>query len=392
MPTFEEVRAQVLALLQRENRVAYRVLKRQFALDDEYLEDLKADLIDAKRVAVDEGGKVLVWIGEETEGETENRGNGESEKKQTPASDARPQTLDARRADGERRQLTVMFCDLVGSTVLSAQLDPEELREVVRAYQDACTTVIQRYDGHIAQHLGDGLLVYFGYPQAHEDDAQRAVRAGLEILAGLQPLNAQPPPIVRARLPHLVQVRIGVHTGLVVIGEIGSSDKREILALGETPNIAARVQGQAAPDEVVISAVTYRLVEGLFECEDRGQPELKEVSTPLTLYRVVKEGEAQSRFQVVARKGLTPLVGREHEHGLLRERWERVKDGQGQVVLLSGEPGIGKSRLVEVLKDTVVHEGVSCVELHCSPYHQNSALYRIKNSCGAKPPHNSGLN
>jgi class 3 adenylate cyclase/predicted ATPase len=357
--------------------VAYRVLKRQFALDDEYLEDLKADLIDAKRVAVDEGGKVLVWIGEETEGETENRGNGESEKKQTPASDARPQTLDARRADGERRQLTVMFCDLVGSTVLSAQLDPEELREVVRAYQDACTTVIQRYDGHIAQHLGDGLLVYFGYPQAHEDDAQRAVRAGLEILAGLQPLNAQPPPIVRARLPHLVQVRIGVHTGLVVIGEIGSSDKREILALGETPNIAARVQGQAAPDEVVISAVTYRLVEGLFECEDRGQPELKGVSTPLTLYRVVKEGEAQSRFQVVARKGLTPLVGREHEHGLLRERWERVKDGQGQVVLLSGEPGIGKSRLVEALKDTVMHEGAPCREVRCSPYAQNSALYPV---------------
>src|SRR5712692_9627362 len=284
------------------------------------------------------------------------------------------QTLDARPRDprptaGERRQLTVMFCDLVGSTALSAQLDPEELREVVQAYQETCAIVIRRYDGHIAQHLGDGLLVYFGYPAAHEDDAQRAVRTGLGILAALQDLNR--------RIQHPLQVRIGIHTGLVVVGEIGSSDKREILALGETPNLAARLQGQAEPDTVVISAATYRLVEGLFDCEDRGRPELKGVSTPLTLYRVVKEGEAQSRFQVVVRKGLTPLVGREHEHGLLCERWERVKDGEGQVVLLSGEPGIGKSRLVEALKDTVLHEGAPCRKLRCSPYAQHSALYPV---------------
>ncbi len=144
---------------------------------------------------------------------------------------------------------------------------------------------------------------------------------------------------------------------------MGGGEKRELLALGETPNLAARIQGQAEPDTVFISAATYRLVEGLFECEDRGQTELKGVSTPLTLYRIVKESEARSRFQVVARKGLTPLVGREHEFGLLRERWERVKDGTGQVVLLSGEPGIGKSRLVEALKDSVEHEGAGCLEL-----------------------------
>ena len=150
-----------------------------------------------------------------------------------------------------------------------------------------------------------------------------------------------------------------------------------MLALGETPNIAARVQGTANPDEVVISAATYRLVEGLFTCEDRGQPELKGVATPLTLYRVVKESEAHSRFEVVVRRGLTPLVGREHEFGLLRERWERVKDGAGQVVLLSGEPGIGKSRLVEALKETVEQEGTRCLELRCSPYAQNSALQPV---------------
>jgi class 3 adenylate cyclase/predicted ATPase len=373
MSTFDEVLAQVVELLQRERRVSYRALKRRFTLDDEYIDDLKDELIEAKQWAADEGGKVLVWIG--TSPVPSSRFQVSSS--QPPAlstqhPDAGPQTLDARRSDAERRQLTVMFCDLVGSTVLSTQLDPEELREVVRAYQETCTEVIRRYDGQIAQHLGDGLLVYFGYPAAHEDDAQRAVRAALAIVGAIRES-----PLLNTQLQHPIQVRIGIHTGLVVIGEIGSSDKREILALGETPNIAARVQGQAAPDEVVISAVTYHLVEGLFECEDRGCPALKGVATPLTLYRVIKEGEAQSRFQVVVRKGLTPLVGREHEHGLLCERWERVKDGEGQVVLLSGEPGIGKSRLVEALKDTVMREGAPCLELHCSPYAQNSALYPV---------------
>jgi class 3 adenylate cyclase/predicted ATPase len=367
---FSEVVAQTLAWLQREGRVSYRALKREFDLDDEFLEDVKAEIIEAKQLAMDENGKVLVWVGAALVSSSTLQVSGShSPAPSTQLADARP--------EAERRQLTVLFCDLVGSTTLSALLDPEELREVVRAYHEMCAGVISRYEGHTAQHLGDGLLVYFGYPTAHEDDAQRAVRTGLEILAGLQPLNTRLQPTIRARLPHPIQVRIGVHTGLVVIGEVGSREKREVLALGETPNIAARIQGQAAPDEVVISVATYRLVEGLFVCEDRGQPELKGVPTPLTLYHVVKEGEARSRFEVVVRKGLTPLVGREHELGLLRERWERVKDGEGQVVLLSGEPGIGKSRLVEVLKDTVVHEGASCVELHCSPYHQNSALYPV---------------
>src|SRR5215510_6802097 len=176
--------------------------------------------------------------------------------------------------EAERRQLTVMFCDLVGSTALSAQLDPEELREVVRAYQETCTTVIRRYEGHIAQHLGDGLLVYCGYPQAHEDDAQRAVRTGLEIVEALHHLNP--------RLPRPLQVRIGIHTGLVVVGEIGSSAKREVLALGETPNLAARLQGLAEPDTVVISGATYHLVHGLFACQALTSQEVKGFPTPLT--------------------------------------------------------------------------------------------------------------
>jgi class 3 adenylate cyclase len=396
--TFDEVLAQIQEVLQREGRVAYRVLKRRFGIDDEYIEDLKADLIDAKRLAVDEDGKVLVWTGTLSIQSSEFKVQSSSLLPHT--SDTRLRTPHAPSVGGnselsaaERRQLTVMFCDLVGFTALSAQLDPEELREVVQAYQETCTAVIQRYEGYVAQHLGDGLLVYFGYPTAHEDDAVRAVRTGLEILSALRdtvpsPLVEQASSLHAARMAappegqgegalgssRSLQVRIGIHTGLVVIGEIGNSEKREILALGETPNLAARIQGQASPDEVIVSAATRHLIEGLFVTEERGQPELKGVAAPLTLYRVTKESEAHSRFEVVVRKGLTPLVGREHEFGLLRERWDRVKDGRGQVVLLSGEPGIGKSRLVEALKEQVEHAGARFLELRCSPYAQNSAL------------------
>jgi class 3 adenylate cyclase len=273
-----------------------------------------------------------------------------------------------------------MFCDLVGSTALSERLDPEELREVLRAYQQLCTEVVQRYEGHIAQYLGDGLLVYFGYPLAHEDDAARAVRAGLGIVKALQSRARQQ--AANSPLPHghgsdSLHVRIGIHTGQVVVGAIGGGSNRENLALGETPNVAARVQGVAEPDTVVLSAATYHLVQGLFECRDLGPQTLKGVSAPLNLYRIVGESEVQHRFAVALKKGLTPLVGREEELGLLRRRWEQTKAGEGQVVLLSGEPGIGKSRLVETLKDHVRQEGATPIEFRCSPYHQNSAWYPI---------------
>src|SRR5262245_62923297 len=194
-----------------------------------------------------------------------------------------------RAAEAERRQLTVMFCDLVGSTALSEQLDPEELREVVHAYQQTCTAVIQHYEGHIAQHLGDGLLVYFGYPRAHEDEAHRAVQTGLGIVAALPQLNAGLQSILEAHGHAPLQVRMGIHTGLVVVSELGSGVKREMLALGEAPNIAARLQGLAEPDTVVISAITQRLVAGLFECQDLGPQALKGISTPLSVYQVLRE-------------------------------------------------------------------------------------------------------
>jgi class 3 adenylate cyclase/predicted ATPase len=376
--TFDEILTQVLELLQREGRITYRALKRRFALDDDYLEDLKGEIIKAKRLAVDEDGEVLVWTGASPVSGSTFQVSGAQPPAPSPQTlDARGQTLDSARREAERRQLTVMFCDLVGSTALSEQLDPEELREVVRAYQEVSAAVISRFDGHIAQYLGDGLLVYFGYPVAHEDDAARAVRAGLGILAELPHLNAQLQSTVGAHSRAPLQIRIGIHTGPVVVGEIGSGEKREQLALGETPNLAARVQGHAEPDTVVLSAATQQLVAGLFECQNLGPQTLKGISTPLSVYRVVGESEAQSRFEVAVGTGLTPLVGREEELGLLRRRWAQAKEGAGQVVLLSGEAGIGKSRLVQTLKEQVISEGAARIEFRCSPYHQNSAFSPI---------------
>jgi len=370
---YDAVLAQVLALLQEEQRVAYRVLKRRLQLDDEILEDLKDDLIYAKKLAMDEDGRVLVWTGGTSSAPTTaSPGPPPTTVGVSPtqggASPVVPPTPDA-----ERRQLTVMFCDLVDSTKLASQLDPEDWRDVVRAYQRVCTDVIQRYDGHIAQLLGDGLLIYFGYPMAHEDDAQRAVRTGLGMLAALGDLNQALQHATGIQLA----IRVGVHTGLVVVGEMGGAGRQEQLALGETPNIAARMQGLAAPNTVVMSDATYRLVQGYFQCQDMGAQTLRGVAEPLTVYHILRESGATSRLDVAQPRGLTPLVGREQEVGLLLERWAQAKRGQGHVVLLTGDAGIGKSRLVQMLKEHIANESHMRWECRSLSYYQNTALYPL---------------
>src|SRR5262245_26320553 len=326
--TFKEVLAHVIDWLQQDKRITYRALKRQFDLDDAYLEDLKAELIQAKQLAVDEEGAVLVWAGAPAISEPTPLPD---QPTQPPAAQEKPSSqVDSRSTvhppDAERRQLTVMFCDLVDSTKLSSQLDPEEYRELVRAYQSACTEVITRFDGHIAQLLGDGLLVYFGYPHAHEDDAQRAVRTGLGILEAVEALNTSLEPAKGITLA----VRLGIHTGLVVVGAMGGGGRQEQLALGETPNVAARIQALAASNSLVVSSGTYRLIQGYFACQDLGEQILRGVAEPIAMYRVLQESGARGRLDVAQTRGLTPLVGREQEVGLLVERREQVKAGHGQ--------------------------------------------------------------
>ncbi len=276
--------------------------------------------------------------------------------------------LEAR--DAERRQLTILFCDLVGSTELSGRLDPEKMSEVIRAYHAGCADVIRRWGGYVAKYMGDGVLAYYGWPRAHEDDAERAVRAGLELAKTIGQQTASDGTRLAAR--------IGIATGRVVVGELfGDGAAQEEAVVGETPNLAARLQALAEPGAVVISQATRRLVGGLFELTDLGPIRLKGFAEPLAAWRVEGAGRAEGRFEALRGQHLTPLVGREHELGILLERWAWAKDGDGQVVLLSGEPGIGKSRVIRTLLERLGDEPYTPLSHYCSPHHVNSALYPV---------------
>ncbi|MDH3598068.1 MAG: AAA family ATPase [Candidatus Tectomicrobia bacterium] len=285
---------------------------------------------------------------------------------QVEAPPAEPQTPDA-----ERRQLTVMFCDLADSTTLSSQLDPEDLREVIQSYQSSCDEVIQHFEGHIAQYLGDGVLVYFGYPRAHEDDAQRAIRAGLGLVDVLEELNR----CLEHERGIQLTIRVGIHTGLVVVGPVGGASHHEQLALGETPNIAARLEGLARPNTVVISHATAQLVQGYFDWQALGEQPLRGIPDPIAIYQVLAESEARNRLDVAST--LTPLIGREQEVRLLRDRFVQAQAGMGQVVIISGEAGIGKSRLIQALQDQIDKESVIRLECRSSPYYQHTPLTPI---------------
>jgi class 3 adenylate cyclase/predicted ATPase len=274
----------------------------------------------------------------------------------------------------ERRQLTVMFCDLVGSTALSSQLDPEDLREVIAAYHGAVADVVRSFDGFVAKYMGDGVLVYFGYPRAHEDDAERAVRAGLGVIGAVGRLDVKSVEL---------QARVGIATGLVVVGDlIGEGSAQEQSVVGETPNLAARLQAVAEPDAVVIAAGTRRLVGDLFEVRDLGAAEVKGIAGPVPAWQVLSPSSVASRFEALRGPTLSPLVGRDEEIGLLSRRWARAKAGDGQVVLISGEPGIGKSRIAAALAERLHAEPHIRLRYFCSPYHQDSPLYPFVDQLG----------
>jgi class 3 adenylate cyclase/predicted ATPase len=486
---FVAVLDQVIALLRQRGRLTYRTLQRQFQLDDAALEDVKNELIEGQRLAVDEAGRVLVWTGSPPTAAPATHPQADAERQlqrvlvavtallqheqrvsyrtlqyvfdvdeacvhavrdelcfrhlaredggqglvwtgpDTPSAVSGPPRAPAPALalsaahprpvlpppeepyalpelppaldgvsslptddgvvsppdavpgrtpvvtrptpDAERRQLTVLFCDLVGSTQLSGQLDPEDLRAVVCAYQETAAEVIARYEGHIAQYLGDGLLVYFGYPTAHEDEARRAVHTGLGIVQAITTLNTR----LAARYGVHLAVRLGIHTGPVVVGVMGGGGRHEHLALGETPNVAARLQNLAPANTVVVSAATARLVQGAFALEELGTHTLHGVAEPMAISRVRGVLAPPSPDEEFVTATVPLLVGRAEESGLLRRRWEQSKAGLGQVVFVSGEAGIGKSALVEGLRAQVRAEGLPRIAFRCSPYHTTSALY-----------------
>ena len=285
-----------------------------------------------------------------------------------PPPAAAPTRTPVLEAAWERRQVTVMFADLVGSTALSARMDPEDLREVISAYQKCVAETVRRFDGFPAQFLGDGALIYFGYPRAHEDDAERAVLAGLELIGAVSALAT----------PVSLQIRVGIASGIVVVGELKRSENAyEPGIVGETPNLAARLQGVAEPNRVVIAEGTRRLVGNLFELEDLGTKDLKGIARPAQVWAALRPALVQGRFEALHASALTDLVGREEELELLLRRWWKAKTGEGQVVLLSGEPGIGKSRLTAALLERLAIEPHTRLRYFCSPLHTDSALYPI---------------
>jgi class 3 adenylate cyclase/tetratricopeptide (TPR) repeat protein len=288
----------------------------------------------------------------------------------TPASVPHPVPVPAQ---AERRQLTVMFCDLVGSTALATAMDPEDLRDVIASYQSRCSAAIRRYDGFVAKYMGDGILVYFGYPRAHEDEAERSVRAGLDIVEAMAELNAAVPRPAGVELA----VRIGIATGPVVVGDqIGEGTASETAVVGETPNLAARLQALAQPNQIVVSAATRAMLGGHFDLDELGAYELKGFADPVPVWRVLSARAVESRFAATRTGGAAPLVGRQEEMGLLLRAWEGSCRSRGQVVLIQGEAGVGKSRLVEGLRGAAGKDHI-WVAIRCSPFHTASAFYPI---------------
>ncbi len=355
--SFVETVERARHLIKRSKRLSLRALRLEFDLDAEKLEVLVEELVDVLQVVVLED-KVLIWIerAEDGEGAIQDQ-NGTS---QSPHSVVR----------AERRQLTLLFCDLVGSTNLSRRMDEEDYRDLVKTYHEAGTAAVTDFGGHVAEYLGDGLLVYFGFPRAQEDDAEHAVRAGRAIIDAVQALNPQ---LEQEGKPALA-VRVGINTGPVVVSAMGSGHRQEMRAVGEAVNVAASLQSEAEPDTIVISSSTLQLVKGRFLTRDLGSKNLKGIA--MHLYEVLSATGVQDRLDLDP-SGLTPLVGRERELGILRDHWQQVKGGYGKAILLSGEGGLGKSRIVRTFRDGLAEESHHWIECHCSRHKQDSAYYPL---------------
>src|SRR5882757_7538791 len=286
------------------------------------------------------------------------------------AGDAPVKASSAKPQDADRRQLTVMFCDLVDSTALTAQFDPEDMSDLLRAFQRVVAAAVTRFDGHVAKWTGDGASVYFGYPRAHEDDAERATRASIALVEAVGRL--------RRERGVALEVRIGISTGLVVVGElIGEGEARERGVVGDTPNLASRLQALAEPDTVVVSESTRRLLGRNFELRPLGPQELKGFKSPVPAWQILRVSENVNRFEASRSEAMTPFVGREQEIALLINRWRRATKGEGQVALLSGEAGIGKSRILAALRERIGDERHLSFRYQCSPHHGNDAFYPV---------------
>src|ERR1700733_13043915 len=333
----------------RENEISERVLP---SLTQEDLKEIGVGPVGHRRMLLEAIAAL--------------RGDMDSSAPSTDTTSSVPNAAPEDRA--ERRQVTVMFSDLVGSTALSARMDPEDLREVISAYQNSVAEAVGRFGGFVAKYMGDGVLIYFGYPHAHEDDVERAVLAGLQLVMAIGDLKTHA----------ALQTRVGIATGLVVVGDlIGSGSSQEQPIVGDTPNLAARLQGVAEPNCVVIAESTRKLVGGLFELQDLGPQELKGISGPARAWAALRPASVEGRFEAMHTSGLTDLVGREEELDLLMRRWSKAKAGEGQVVLLSGEAGIGKSRLTAALLERLATEPHTRLRYFCSPQHTDSAFYPV---------------
>src|SRR5919197_1301526 len=372
---FYAVLDEVLKLLKRHQRVTYRALKRQFGLDDAYLEDLKAEIIEARQLAVDQDGTMLVWGGDlaappppsAAPVNVQNR----APLAYTPKHLAEKILTSRSALEGERKQVTVLFADVAGFTMLAEQLDPEVVHDIINRCFESITAEVHRFEGTINQYTGDGVMALFGAPLAHEDSPRRAVHAALGIQRAIRDVAQA----LQAERGLSLQMRIGINTGLVVVGKIGDDLRMDYTAVGDTTNLAARLQQMAQPGSVVISAATHQHVAGFFELRDLGEVLVKG-RAPVRAFEVLRPSGSRTRFDIAVERGLTPLVGRERELATLRERFSEVKAGRGQVVGIAGEAGMGKSRLVLELRRALAQAGeaVTWLEGHCISFGQTSTF------------------